>query len=322
VQGKIYTAQNAIKLINRQVNVDWDEGERRYTNSVVAFLDICGIGKFLSDKNKGFDIHKEPYKKLDAELRKWNSPEVQKALSGLYGGFTINVSILSDSIVLSMDLSIHQAFSKMVMLIGAFYRALLELETPFFMRGAITVGEIYHTKEIMFGPALADAHEMEENYADTFRCIIRPKHLDMFRQLSDMDRDIIEHYFIKDTDEYYFFDYAMRILDDAENNASKGYGVCRYKSLILRMKSTINNELHTRPKLDCYNKCNFFKRAKCKFKIATSVTKKQPLQKGKSCVLLKYAQMNIYLKGALKWALARLDGEFEWLKEFKEELGL
>lgn|GEM_PF-4757189 len=310
-QEKIFSAQNAIKRINEQIEADWIE--KNYTKSIVVFLDICGIGQYFRDNNVNFNAHQKPYKKLDAELRKWGSVEVQEALDVLYGDFTVNVSILSDSIVLSIDLAIHQAFSKITMLTGAFYRAMLDLKPPFFMRGVITVGDIYHTGELVFGPALVESAKLEESVVDVFRCIIRREHLDLFDHQDELDRALIRHYFIEDNDGYYYFDYITRILDDAENMSYKDYDIGSYKSLIFRANKAINSEIRER-KHSC-RKCKLIKRIKCQFTQIPAIARRQAITKGKNCVLIKYYHMSIYLHNSLDKALASPDGSFEWLKE-------
>jgi len=140
-----------------------------YTDSYVAFLDILGmknlVKKDYQDLRKIFnvvEVGKELYSNLGV-------PPGAKFISQ----DQVRMTIMSDSIVLSIDSSIDHAFSKVAgfssYLIQNFLTA---LTFPVFLRGAIVRGLIFQDQNIVFGPALVDAHTLETNVASCMRCII------------------------------------------------------------------------------------------------------------------------------------------------------
>jgi hypothetical protein len=87
---------------------------------------------------------------------------------------------------------------------GAIFRQALELGC--LIRGGITVGQLHHDKQVIFGPALVEAYELESRYAKTPRIII-----------SDAAMDFIErHPFVQfDDDGYAILDYVQAVFHDA-----------------------------------------------------------------------------------------------------------
>jgi hypothetical protein len=84
----------------------------------------------------------------------------------------VNVSTFSDNIVISTPVSPTN--------VPYFLRsiAIMQLMTAslhFLLRGGITVGDIYHDDEVVFGPALNRAYHLESRVADVPRIVLDPE---------------------------------------------------------------------------------------------------------------------------------------------------
>ncbi|KTC78705.1 hypothetical protein [Legionella cincinnatiensis] len=85
----------------------------------------------------------------------------------------VHLTVFSDSLVLSMPLAFeHRIYSKLPSIIIGF------LEKGFLLRGGISVGKLYHIDNIIFGPALVEAHKLESNEAKFPRILISDKVID------------------------------------------------------------------------------------------------------------------------------------------------
>jgi hypothetical protein len=142
-----------------------------YTDSYVAFIDVMGMKELV----------KRPY----GELRQiFNAAEAGKVVYGgihVPGGHSfigpdhLRMTIMSDSLVLSIDSRVHQAFPKLVGFSSYLIQKLIEvLDVPVFLRGGMVRGSIFHDGEVVFGPALVAAHDLEKHRAISMRCIVSP----------------------------------------------------------------------------------------------------------------------------------------------------
>lgn len=81
----------------------------------------------------------------------------------------VNVSTFSDNIVISTPVDPQN--------ISHFLRAmavmqLLTAAHDFLLRGGVTIGDIYHDEEVVFGPGLNRAYELESEVADVPRIVL------------------------------------------------------------------------------------------------------------------------------------------------------
>jgi hypothetical protein len=103
----------------------------------------------------------------------------------------------------------------------------------YFIRGGIAVGDLYIDEDIVFGPALIEAHEAEQNLAVFPRIILCQSAEDVYK-----DEKATPHGFLADSDNRAFIDY----LDDTVMLAYPDAGpfmefLDRHKTaVILKMK--------------------------------------------------------------------------------------
>lgn len=143
--------------------------ENKYKECYIAYIDILGF------KN----IIKEDQMCCDELLKVLTTPK-NKTLKNIYA-FENNTEslispvqyhIMSDSLVYYIDVSEKNAFLSIVVNCSNIIRQMAFLSNPIFVRGAITKGKIYYNKDIIFGPGLIRAYELEENIAIFPRIII------------------------------------------------------------------------------------------------------------------------------------------------------
>jgi hypothetical protein len=130
-----------------------------YEQKVVFFYDILGW------KSEVESAGKEPEKLGD--LRRLILQHVR--LLRLPVQSPVNVSTFSDNVVIS---SIPHRDVTPYFLREMATLQLMTMSLGFLMRGGITVGDIIHDEEVVFGPALIRAHELESKIAVYPRIVV------------------------------------------------------------------------------------------------------------------------------------------------------
>lgn len=77
------------------------------------------------------------------------------------------------------------------------------------LRGAITIGDLHHKRDIVFGPAMNDAYYLESKVAIYPRIILTESAIDQFYKFASTDEEIKQEFdslILKDKDGYYFID--------------------------------------------------------------------------------------------------------------------
>ncbi|MBF0561492.1 MAG: hypothetical protein HQL37_05605 [Alphaproteobacteria bacterium] len=130
-----------------------------YQEQVVAFIDVLGFSELVnaSDTNQA----------AQAKIRKLIGTD-EFYVSFMKYLYLTTLTFFSDSFVISM-MPPDRIFY-MVREVGHLCRHLLMLGLP--CRGAITVGSLYHHKQIVVGPAFVNAHRLEQTVAIYPRVIL------------------------------------------------------------------------------------------------------------------------------------------------------
>jgi len=170
---------------------------REYKICYVAFMDILGFKSLLRDKTKScediaqiFDEIKKQY-----DIRENGNPMIDKD--------EIHFKVMSDSVCIFIDSSIENSLLVLVMLCVHFQIRLLRLPTPVLVRGGISQGNVYLDSDIMFGPGMCNAYELESVYAKYPRIIVPLKLVDDY-DMNDMEKkSILSSFLFRDFDEFY-----------------------------------------------------------------------------------------------------------------------
>ena len=124
---------------------------------------------------------------------------------------SVSLTTFSDSVVLSYGVREQSAVFNLLLDIAY---AIIELASRgFLVRGAVTVGELAHTKKYLVGPAMVRAYEMESKEAKVPRVLLDPRLAEVAREAhaDHHDPDDEERYvkllMTKDRDKKHFIDY-------------------------------------------------------------------------------------------------------------------
>lgn len=116
------------------------------------------------------------------------------------------ITTLSDSIVMSIRCSKHNAMNKVINMVGSLYGVFL-VEYGLMMRGGIATGELHHDHQVVFGPALVRAYELENTRAIYPRVLIDNSDLpSALKSCSPISYDCNMELFIIDTDDELYLD--------------------------------------------------------------------------------------------------------------------
>ncbi|WPX99857.1 hypothetical protein Megpolyxen_01765 (plasmid) [Candidatus Megaera polyxenophila] len=144
------------------INID----EFQYEERVILFLDIIGWKEIIGQNNSVSDLMAEiigylvnhhyiyrtvPYKEKVIKKAEITGSKVNQLF------LEVETAICSDNIIISTPIY-HEG--RLINKSGNIFRDLLALGV--LSRGAITVGNLYHRENIVFGPAMNDVVELEK----------------------------------------------------------------------------------------------------------------------------------------------------------------
>lgn len=138
-----------------------------YGERIVAFIDILGFKNHIlkTVDNLAYRQHLLRVMNKVVEIKAENDKGLlaQKSLGK-------EVTIFSDCIVLSYPLDFEGGLFHI--LIDLVHICLEMFSDKILFRGGITIGNIYHNDNIVFGPAMVEAYELEAKYAKHPRIIL------------------------------------------------------------------------------------------------------------------------------------------------------
>lgn len=140
-----------------------------YTHYYFAFLDLLGFKEIVKTKtcSEIANIFNEAKKRFVIR----HIIDEENAIP-LVPPEEIHYYIMSDSICIYIKDSLKSALSVLTWLCLDFQVRMLCLETPIFVRGSISRGEIYEDQNILFGPGMVEAYTRAEKLAHVPRVII------------------------------------------------------------------------------------------------------------------------------------------------------
>lgn len=175
------------------------ENSIAYKQCYVAFLDILGFSDYV--KNNDFDKIHRVLQLLTVEQNA--SPSFLKMKYDF--DFPVNIMLVSDSIILSVEKTIPHALAALTDLCAVFQTELL-LNNQMLMRGGISEGDFYLDGTILFGKAYLDAVALEQKKDKNGKGGVPRIVLDSKINLKDT------LYVRRDEDGFYFVDYMKMVL--------------------------------------------------------------------------------------------------------------
>ena len=142
--------------------------EREYENRIVAYLDILGFKNIVEDSVNNKKTTNDIYYILNDVLYTYKDISDRMIKSKVYKR---SVSTLSDCIIMSISINGEKER------VDDFITDILEIQqillyNKFLLRGAITIGDIIHNNNVVFGPAVNRVVQLEKEEALYPRVII------------------------------------------------------------------------------------------------------------------------------------------------------
>lgn len=180
-------------------------GKPQLVNSVVAYIDILGYSDYVNEcftKGNGLE-------ELNRLLNAMEVAMVYLKNRSIPNGFTKDLYIrsLTDCIFIGfpcpIECQMEEKIEEIIYYIASLQAALIL--DGYFIRGAITVGEVYIDEETVFGSSVVKAVEAEEKRAVYPRVLI----CDEAKQYFSMGVDEGAHSLLIDSDNEVFIDYLQ-----------------------------------------------------------------------------------------------------------------
>lgn len=130
-----------------------------YTKRIIAFVDILGFSTFISDSISDTTVRRKLLKATEL-IHKIKERHDEKC----------QISTFSDSAVISYPLDLHGSLFNI--LVDVIHLQLWLGQIGIMIRGGITIGDLYHDGDILFGPAMNEAYRLESKVATYPRVII------------------------------------------------------------------------------------------------------------------------------------------------------
>lgn len=201
--------QGTVKQIS---NLDNSE-EFKYSYRFVCFMDMLGCKRIVWESETSHDAF-EQVKRIasgfeEAQKRyatnHWCSDFVfsirkDGAVKDHHlteENIRVDMSMFSDSIIISYELSDSELFLDWYRQIFQVFNDICRLQFEFalkgiFLRGGLTFGKVYHNKNVCFGPALINSVMLESQYAK-YPCVA-VDNLIIEKLLSDMKSNLEDDY--------------------------------------------------------------------------------------------------------------------------------
>lgn len=178
-----------------------------YDTRIVCFIDILGFSSIIKETSK---------RKVAEPLALFQVCEAIKMINS-FGDIVKNeveieglmVTQFSDSIVISFPWKENSSDILLAFSAIRYMQVYLIKEFNILMRGGIVIGEVIHDNEILVGPAMIAAYELESKCAVYPRIVIDPKVAYRYRKTlnqfkKEWDGDSVIH---KELDDTYYIDY-------------------------------------------------------------------------------------------------------------------
>lgn len=130
-----------------------------YENRIVAFIDILGFSEMIRNSEENEDVFITVHKALE-EIRNINRNLQSETREKSLGR---QEALFSDNIVISYSTNSPEAEFELIY--DAMFLQLCLLYEGVLVRGGITTGKLFHNSNMIFGPALVRAYELESKHA-------------------------------------------------------------------------------------------------------------------------------------------------------------
>ncbi|MDD1505398.1 hypothetical protein PVA17_22000 [Lysinibacillus sp. CNPSo 3705] len=189
-----------------------------YEERVIAFIDILGFQEHVTrsetDANHSERLHNALAYLSSIKTDNYKGAYPQNDLGR-------EVSVFSDSIVISYPLTFKSA--SFYLLLDIIHIQLDMMNAGILVRGGVTVGKLYHSDGVVYGPAMNEAYQIESKYAIYPRVVVEKKVIieGVKNSLHDplLELEYIKGLIKEDEDHQFFIDYISQWqeIDDEES---------------------------------------------------------------------------------------------------------
>lgn len=147
---------------------------KKYEERVIAFIDVLGFSNHISktiDDDEHFKKIQDVFNYI-SELKRDNDTGTLSLKE-----LGKEVTVFSDSIVISYPTNIPGA--AFYLLLDIIHIQLDMISNGMLMRGGVTAGKLYHNDNIVYGPAMIAAHQLESKVAVYPRVLVSNKLIEL-----------------------------------------------------------------------------------------------------------------------------------------------
>lgn len=190
----------------------WND-ECKYEERYIALLDIMGFSELVYD---------ETYNSTFVGILGSTFTLPQQKIAEGSPFSRVKTAIISDTLVISAPKNVPTALKDILLVVNSIFTSFLN--EGIVIRGGISCGKLFHQDNIVFGPAMVEAHLLEQNVAKYPRVILSPN-----TQIDFFGGDAGVFYsFIQDEDDIPFLDlYSELIVHAYEYDDNHGPNMVR-----------------------------------------------------------------------------------------------
>jgi class 3 adenylate cyclase len=210
-----------------------------FSERPVCFVDLLGFSSAVLAAERGDG---EIMSRVIGVLREFRGVEREVwsyGESGAMHQMMNRVAIFSDNVFLSGDIG--------WIISSARFLALMAISHGFLVRGGLTIGSIYHSREIVVGPALTEAYLLESKVADSARIVATEK---LYQFVGDVRPDLAK-LLVKDDDGMWKLDFLAPIEKNADDDYDEFLGkITRWvmettgSGRLERMETQVSRKFH------------------------------------------------------------------------------
>ena len=188
-----------------------ESGDFTFHDSLCVYMDILGFSEMIMDRKRRnlFQIIVNALKESIESLKILQFQIEDKEFS--------SIKVFTDNIVIGVPITKTQtkALGELIGVVGCVGTFQLKMALKgFFYRGGISKGELHLGDDIVFGEALLDAKNIEENQAISSRIVLNRNIIDDIKSINFPNKKIvIDDYFketlLKDIDDQFFINYLF-----------------------------------------------------------------------------------------------------------------